>query len=123
MQGKRLDRVSHLIQMEISNLLLHRIKDPRIGFVTVTHVGVAPDLRTARVFYSVLGDAKSRAACQIGLEKAAGFLQREIGVALKLRFTPVLTFAYDDTNDRRMEIDQTLKKIDDMNSEGSGPQA
>ncbi len=111
MQKKRSDRVGHLIQMEISNLLLHRVKDPRIGFVTVTHVGVAPDMKSARVFYSVIGDKAAQTACGEGLRKAAGFLQREIGIALKLRYTPHLTFEYDDTIDRRMEIDKVLKQI------------
>ena len=111
MPNKRSDRVGHLIQMEISNLLLHRVKDPRIGFVTVTHVGVAPDMKSARVFYSVMGGEKAQAECQKGLVKAAGFLQREIGTALRLRYTPHLTFEYDDTIDRRMEIDQVLRQI------------
>ena len=111
MQGKRLDRVNHLIQMELGQLILHRVKNPRLGFVTVTHVSVAPDLRSARVFYSVLGDEKARRDSQLALEKATGFLQREIGSVLEMRFTPKLKFAFDDSLDRGLEIDRVLRDI------------
>ena len=111
MRGKRIDRVGHLIQMELSQLILHRVKDPRLGFVTLTHVSVTPDLRSARVFYSVLGDENAKKGSQIALEKSAGFLQKEIGTALKLRNTPKLTFSLDDSLDRGMEIDRVLRDI------------
>ena len=109
--GKRIDRVGHLIQMELGQLILHRVKDPRLGFVTVTHVSVTPDMKSARVFYSVMGDDKKKKDSQIALEKAAGFLQREIGTAIQLRYTPKLTFALDDSLDRGMEIDKVLRQI------------
>ena len=112
MQGKRLDRVGHLIQMELGQLVLHRMKDPRLGFVTITHVSVAPDIRSARVFYSVMGDEKAKQDTKIALEKAAGFLQREIAATIELRFTPKLTFSLDETLDRGMEIDRILHKIE-----------
>jgi ribosome-binding factor A len=111
MQGKRTDRVGHLIQMELSQLILHRVKDPRMGFVTITHVNVTPDLRSAAVFYSALGDQKARKETQIALEKSSGFLQREIGTALQLRYTPKLKFLYDDSLDRGLEIDRVLRDI------------
>lgn len=111
MQGKRTDRVGHLIQMELSQLVLHRVKDPRLGFVTITHVDVSPDLRSAMVFYSVLGNPKARKDSQLALEKAAGFLQKEIGTALQLRYTPKLAFKFDDTLDQAMEVDKVLKKL------------
>jgi len=111
MQGKRLERVGHLIQMELSQLLLHRVKDPRLGFVTITHVKVTPDLRSACVFYSAMGDEKSRKNSQLALEKASGFLQKEIGTALEIRYTPKLKFCFDDSLDRGLEIDQMLRKL------------
>ena len=111
MQGKRIDRIGHLIQMELSQLILHRVKDPRLGFVTITHVSVTPDLKSACVFFSVLGDAKARKDSQTALEKATGFLQKEIGVALQLRYTPRLKFKLDDSLDRGMEIDKVLRNI------------
>lgn len=112
MQGKRLDRVGHLIQMELGQLILHRVKDPRLGFVTVTHVGVAPDLRSACVFYSVMGDEKVKKDSQLALEKAAGFLQKEIGAALEIRYTPKLKFQLDESLDRGLEIDRVLRDLD-----------
>ena len=111
MQGKRLERVGHLIQMELSQLILHRVKDPRLGFVTITHVSVTPDLRSACVFYSSLGDAKARKESQVALEKASGFLQKEIGSALELRYTPRLKFMFDDSIDRGLEIDRVMRDI------------
>ncbi len=111
MQGKRIDRVGHLIQMELSQLILHRVKDPRLGFVTVTHVDVTPDLKSAAVFYSVLGDQNAKKGSQIALEKAAGFLQKEIGTALKLRYTPRLTFRLDESLDKGLEVDKVLRQI------------
>ena len=111
--GKRIDRVGHLIQMELGKLILHRVKDPRLGFVTVTHVSVTPDLRSAMVFYSVMGDDKQKSDSQTALDKAAGFLQKEIGSALKLRYTPRLKFQRDDSLDHNFEIDRVLKNIED----------
>lgn len=114
MRGKRIDRMGSLIQMELSRLILTRVKDPRLGFVTVTHVEVNPDMKSARVFYSALGDKKARSDSQFALEHSAGFLQKEIGTTLKLRFTPRLQFVYDDSLDRGLEIDRVLRNIQDQ---------
>ena len=112
MQGKRSNRVGHLIQMELGELILHRVKDPRLGsFVTVTHVSPSTDLKSAMVFYSVLGDSQKRQEVQTGLEKAAGFLQKKIAEALRLRYTPKLKFQYDDSFDRGFEIDRLLYEL------------
>ena len=111
MQGKRTDRVGHLMQMELSQLVLHKIKDPRLGFVTITHVDVAPDLRSACVFFSVLGTAEAKKNSQIALERSAGFLQREVASAIKLRNTPKLIFKLDESLEKGMEIDGILRQI------------
>ncbi len=112
MPGRRTARVGHLIQMELSQIILGKLKDPRLGFVTVTHVDVTPDLKSARVFYSSLGNEEAKRGSQIALEKAAGFLQREIAVSLKLRYTPKLTFCFDDSFDKGFEIDRLLRNLD-----------
>ncbi len=109
--SRRTDRVASLIRAELAELVLRRLKDPRIGFVTITHVDIAPDLKSARVFFSVLGQGKENAAAGEGLEHAAGFLQHEIAVALKLRFTPKLTFHLDDTLEESLRIQQVLQKL------------
>lgn len=100
-----------MIQMEIGNLILHRLKDPRLGFVTVTHVDVTADLKSARVFYSVLGDEKTKEVTRTALEGAAGFLQAEVGQTLNLRYTPKLAFLLDDSIDCAIQIDQVIRKI------------
>jgi len=121
MQGKRMDRVGHLIQMELGETLVYKMKDPGLGFVTITHVSVTPDLRSARVFYSVIGDGAARQSTQKAFERAAGFLQRAIGSSLVLRYTPKLTFAFDETLDKTTEIDRVLKNIDDDRKKNSEP--
>lgn len=113
MQGKRTDRVGHLIQMEISKLILRGVKDPRLGgLVTITHVDVSKDLKSARVFYSLLGTEDERKQTQAVLERAAGFFQKEIGAVLNTRYTPKLLFRYDDSYDQGMAVDRALYQIE-----------
>lgn len=111
MQGKRVDRVGHLIQQEMSKLILERVKDPRVGFTTVTHVKMTADLKAAVVFVSVMGDEKLKASTIEALENARGFFQREIGDSLKLRFTPRIQFELDDSIERGLEIDRILRHV------------
>ena len=113
MQGKRTERVASLLQMELSRLILERVKDPRLGFVTVTHVKITADLKSAVVFLSVMGDKKKKEDTFKVLKNAAGFLQKEVGVALKLRYTPKLQFELDDSLDKDFEIGQVLRQIED----------
>lgn len=117
MQGKRKDRVGHLIQMELSQTILRRVKDPRLGFVTITHVELTPDLKSAIVSYSVMGDEKAKRDSQIALEKAKGFLQRQLGAGLELRYTPKLVFRLDRTLDHQFEIDRILQEINEKKPE------
>ena len=111
MQGKRVDRVGHLVQQEMSRLILSRVKDPRVGFVTVTHVKMTADLKSAVVFVSVMGEEKIRLSTIEALDHARGFFQHEIGDALKLRFTPRIQFELDRSIDHSMEIDRILRTI------------
>ena len=113
MQGKRTERVASLLQMELSKLILERVKDPRIGFVTVMNVKITSDLKSAVVFLSVMGDQKKKDDSLKVLQRAAGFLQHEVAIALKLRFTPKLQFELDDSLDKDFEISQVLRKIED----------
>ncbi len=86
------------------------LKDPRVGFVTVTGVEASPDVRHAKVFVSVLGGARERAATLEGLKASHGYLQSRINAALHLRHTPQLEFVYDDTTDRAMRIEALLRR-------------
>jgi ribosome-binding factor A len=88
------------------------VKDPRVGFVTVTDVRTSADLRHARVYVSVLGDAEQREASLDGLRSAHGFLQSCVARELRLKRTPALEFSYDDTTDRAMRVDALIDEIE-----------
>jgi ribosome-binding factor A len=92
---RRRDRLAAEIRASVADLIASKLKDPRIGFVTVTRAEVAADLAYIRVFVSVLGDEAQRQATLQGLSKAAGFVRRELGQRLRLRLTPEVTFVYD----------------------------
>lgn len=109
--SRRAERIEALIQMELGESILKRLKDPRIGFTTVTRVNVTADLKQARVYVSVLGDSRARAGAKEALERAAGFLQHEIAATLKLRFTPKLTFHLDESLEEGMRMDQILGEL------------
>jgi ribosome-binding factor A len=111
MQGKRVDRIAELIRNELGNAVVSRIRDPRVGFVTVTRVEVSADLHYAKVFYSVMGDQEKRNKTQEALTHARGFLQQDLARVLNLRYTPRLDFHLDDSIDHSIEISSILTKI------------
>jgi ribosome-binding factor A len=101
-------RVDEAMRAVITDAIAKDLKDPRVGFVTVTGVKTSPDLRHARVYVSVLGDDPERAASIDGLRSAQGFLQHRLATELTLKHTPSLTFEYDDSVDRGMRISRLL---------------
>jgi ribosome-binding factor A len=107
----RKERLNERIKELIGDLVLSRLKDPRIGFVTITSVRVAPDYTTAKVFFTVMGDETARAETKKGLESAKSFLRKTVSRELKLRQAPELHFEYDETLDRAMRIDETIEEI------------
>jgi ribosome-binding factor A len=107
-KSERMRRVDEAIREVLSAALTGGLKDPRIGFVTVTDVRTSPDLRHARVYVSVLGDEAVRAASLDGLESANGYLQRKLGAQLRMKHTPQLTFHHDDTLDRVQRLGELL---------------
>jgi ribosome-binding factor A len=111
MQGKRLDRVNQLIKEEISTLLHRELKDPRLGFVTVTEVETTRDLRLAKVFVSVLGDEAQWAASLAALESAKGFIRNWLRGHLDLRATPTLEFRADRSMEHAAHIQALLKRL------------
>lgn len=113
MQGKRTERVGSLLQMELSKLILERVKDPRLGFITITHVKVTADLKSAVVFFTVMGDKKNREDSLEVLRHAAKFLQKEVGSILDLRYIPRLQFELDDMIDKSFEIEEVIRKLKD----------
>ena len=112
MPGSRMRRVNEAVREVLSAHITGDVKDPRIGFVTVTSVETSPDLRRARVFVSVLGDASQRADTLAGLRSSAGFLQSKLGTELSMKRTPTLEFVYDDSVDRGMRISKLLEEED-----------
>jgi ribosome-binding factor A len=106
----RMRRVDEAVREVLSDAISHQVKDPRVGFVTVTAVETAPDLRRARVFVSVLGDAGVRRRSLDGLQSAHGVLQRAVASELRLKHTPALEFVYDDTAERGMRITELIDR-------------
>jgi ribosome-binding factor A len=94
-EGKRSDRVADLIREEVSGMLVKSIKDPRIGFVTITRVVVSDDCRTARVYFSVVGTTAEREESTRGLNSAKGYIRKELGRRISLRYTPEIVFQFD----------------------------
>jgi len=109
MSGSRIRRVDEAVRAVLSDAITQELKDPRVGFVTVTAVRTSSDLRHARVYVSVLGDEAARAAGMEGLRSAQGFLQRKVARAVRMKYTPEITFAYDDSVDRGLRINEILK--------------
>lgn len=113
--SRRTERVSGLIQAVLGEIFQRKLKDPGLGFVTVTGVDVAPDLKSARVYYSVLSKGKEQRVTQKALERAGGFMQHEIAEALKLRFTPKLTFHFDESYEEGVKIESILERLQSEN--------
>ena len=113
MSGDRMRRVDEAIREVLSDAVGQGLKDPRIGFVTVTDVKTSPDLRHARVYVTVLGGAEQREASLAGLQSAHGVLQRRVARELRMKRTPTLQFHYDETTDRAMHIEEILASEDD----------
>lgn len=112
-QSKRVIRVGESIRMEIARLILNEVKDPRVGFVTVTGVEVSPDLRDAKVMVSVMGTDKEKQASIIALNNSKGFLQYKINQVLSMKFTPRLVFKLDNSLDHSIQINEIIDKIHD----------
>jgi len=108
MPGERMRRVDEAVREVIGQALADGVKDPRLGFVTVTGAQTSPDLRHARVYVSVLGGPAERRASLTALASAHGYLQRRIASQLRLKRTPTLEFVYDDSIDRGMRIGELL---------------
>ena len=111
MAGARMRRVNAAVREVLSSQLAAGLKDPRIGFVTVTGVDTSPDLRFARVYVSVLGDEDARADALAGLDSSRGFLQAQIAHQLRMKRTPALSFHYDETIER---ADRMTRLIDEV---------
>ena len=120
-ENRRPDRLAEAIREEVARFLNEKVKDPRItGMVTVTGVEVTRDLRTAKVFVSVLGDEADRPRTFEGLDSLAGHLRARLGKSLGLRSAPEILFRHDESVARAARIDALLAQIKDNRPEPDG---
>lgn len=108
MPTARMRRVNEVIREVLAAAIATDVKDPRIGFVTVTDVETSPDLRAARVYVSVLGSEEEREDALAGLRSAHGFLQTRIAGEVRMKRTPTLTFHYDESVERGARLSELL---------------
>ena len=120
MSSWRPESVGKFIQRTLGELIQSRVKDPRLGFVTITGCRVSKDLKVARVYVSVMGSDQDRDASMEPLNRAGAFLRRELAGQLRMRHTPELIFDYDDSVERGARISKLLDKIKDSEETGHG---
>ncbi len=114
----RVERVNSLIRQEISELLQRQVKDPRLGdFIAVTEVVTSPDLKFAKVFVSRIGNEEEKQEVLSALVSASGFFRRELAKRLKLRYTPELSFQWDDSIERGDRLLQLIDKVTKVNTD------
>ncbi|MFD1360377.1 30S ribosome-binding factor RbfA [Lentibacillus salinarum] len=113
MSNIRANRVAEQMKKELGELIGQKIKDPRVGFVTVTDVEVTGDLQQAKVFISVLGDEEEKHDTLVGLAKAKGFIRSEIGKRIRLRKTPEITFEFDEAFEYGNRIEKILRELNE----------
>lgn len=111
MASQRAQRVAESIHHEISNLLIKGLKDPRIGFVTITSVDVTPDLRQAKVYFTLMGSQEGRQQTQAGLDSSASYIRQQLGKVLRLRYIPEIHFVYDASVDYGQHIERLLSEV------------
>jgi ribosome-binding factor A len=105
-------RIGDQIRVELSEMLARQVRDPGIGFLTITHVKVTPDLQQARVYYTTIGDDKARTDTRRALERALPFLRRQIGQRLRLRRVPELAFFFDESVEKQDRIEKILNDLE-----------
>ena len=109
--GKRAVRIGDLLLREIADLLTKRVKDPRVKGVTLTGVLVSGDLKHARVYYSAIGDEGAMLEIQSGLDSAKGFIKREIGLRLELKYVPDIVFKHDPSLEKGEHMERVFQRI------------
>ncbi len=119
MSNVRVHRVGEQIKKEMVRILQRELKDPRIGFVTVTGVEMTGDLQQAKVYISVMGDEEQKMNTLEGLSRAKGFIRSEIGKVVKLRKTPELVFQFDESIEYGNKIEKLLQQINQDKKVGS----
>jgi ribosome-binding factor A len=109
--GKRSEKVADLIHKEISGMLIKSLKDPRIGFVTITRVTVSEDCRFAKIYFSVMGSLAERDKSAMGLNSAKGYIRKELGRRMGLRYTPEIMFQFDPSIEYAIHIEEVIQHL------------
>jgi ribosome-binding factor A len=120
-QGSRPERIADQIRAEVTTMIARELHDPGVGFVTITRVQVTSDLQHARVYYTSLGDATARKNSARALDRAAGFMRRQIGQRLRLRHAPEIHFEFDESIGHQDRVEQLLKEIADEHANPPDP--
>ncbi len=123
MSGSRRERIQEEIKKIVSHILQHEVKDPNVGFVTVTSVELSGDFRHAKVFVSILDDKQKQRETLAGLEKATGFIRSELGKQIRLRHVPELVFVFDESIEHGDHINKLLKELNPSKDEDDGDDA
>ncbi len=116
-ESSRPKRVAEAIKNELSLLLLQKVSDPRLESIAISHVAVAPDLKHAKVYFTVPAGAAIKPV-QKALDKAKGFFRSNIARAINLRYTPALMFYYDDQNEEVERIEELFRQLDEEKKDG-----
>ena len=111
----RRDRITEAIRKEVSLIIHEELKDPRLGFVTVIKVELTPDLRLAKIFYSVLGKEEEHKKTKEALDSALGFIRRLIAQRINLRFAPEIVFKEDRSGEYSVRIEEVLNELKEQN--------
>lgn len=119
--SSRPSRIGDQLRAELSDVLAREVHDPGIGFLTITHVKVTPDLQRARIYYTTLGDAAARRNARKALARAAPFLRRQIGGRLRLKRVPQLEFFFDESVERGDRIERILHELGAGNAPAPEP--
>ena len=111
MTTRRLEKIAQAILGTVSTVILLHLRDPRIQDVTVLHVEVAPDVQSAKIYISIMGDEKSKSLCMHGLNSAKGFIQSKIADRIQTRYTPVIKFVQDSASEKSTEALRILEEL------------
>lgn len=118
MARTRAQRLAEVIRTEASDIILQGLKDPRIGFISITDVVVSGDLRHAKIFVSVLGDREAKQRTMAGLNRATGHVRSQLSARLAMRFVPEILFRLDDSIERGARVSSLLRKVDQEGTRG-----
>ncbi|MDD5432178.1 MAG: 30S ribosome-binding factor RbfA [Candidatus Omnitrophica bacterium] len=110
----RIDKVAEAIKKEVSLIIHDELKDPRLGFVTITNVEVTKDLRVAKIFFSVLGKEEDRKKTKAALDSASGFIRKHVTETINLKFSPEIIFREDRSSEYSCRIEEVLNEIKEM---------